>query len=164
MPRFRRQMAVLRSNKEIIDSVSIAVGAGVTTTVVLCESKNDYLGAVGTCVIGAKIKAIWLELTYNSESVNQQRLDWYLAKKPGSHGAFISIPGATGGNLERKFIFMERKGLNPKTAGGSPTKVAGWIRIPRRYQNMAEADKIQIAINASDVYSVCIKAIYKWFA
>jgi len=163
MPRFRSQRAVLRSNKEVVDSVTIAVAGGVTTIVNLAESKNDYLGVVGTCVISAKIKAIWLELTYNSESVNQQRLDWFLAKKPGIVG-ITAVPGATGGALDRKFIFLERKGLNPKTAGGSPAKVAGWIRVPKRFQNMAEADKFQLHINASDTYSVCIKAIYKWYA
>jgi len=150
--------------------VFLAVAAAVTTDFVVASSVNDYTGAIGTCPIGAKIKAIFIDYSYNSNSsISNGRMDFYLCKNPNIGLANFPIPGATGGNAKRKFIFLERKGLNPvATAGfGANSQLArgaGWIRIPKRFQNMAEGDSMTIRIGSSIDYNFCIKTIYKWFA
>ncbi len=167
MARFRSRL-VVRSNKETVDSIAFSVAGGTTTTITLASAINTYAGTVGTCPIGSKIKAIWVELTYGAETNTTTRTDWYLAKKPTN--VVLPTPGATGGNVARKFIFMERKGIastlfdGTNSAGGTPPRVAGWIRVPRRFQNMAEGDVFQLLIGSSAIYSVCTKIIYKWYA
>lgn len=147
-----------------MDSVNIAVAGGTTTTVLIANSVNDYIGSIGTCPIGAKIRALWIELSYQNESVSQARLDWLVIKKVAGVSTAGLVPGATGGDILRKYIILERKGLNPKVAGSFVAKGTGWIMIPRRYQNMAEGDQWEIKVNASDLYSFCLKVIYKWLA
>ncbi len=167
MGRFR-QRAVLRANKEIIDSIAFSVAGGTTTDIILVASVNDYTGVVGTCPIGAKVKAIWVELTYGAETNTTTRFDWLLQKVPS--GISLVTPGASGGVNPRKFVFVERKGIastlfdGTNSAGGTPPRTAGWIRIPKRFQNIAEGDSIHLRIGASSTYSVCTKIIYKWFA
>ncbi len=162
--RYRRFAAPVRHNKEIIDGVFIAVAGGTTTTVTVATAVNDYVGASATCPISAKIKAVWIQLSYQNESVSQARLDWLLMKVPANVAAAALVPGATGTSVLRKYILKESKGLNPKVAGSFVATGVGWIMIPKRFQNMAEGDVWQIKVNASDLYSFCVKIIYKWLA
>jgi len=168
MPFRQRFRAPVRTNKEIVDSVVIGVAAGTVTLITIASAVNDYIGSVGTLPIGGKIKAIWLETSYTKLDSLVGRLDWTLNKKPASVDTSAIIPGATGGVLPRKYIIFERKGLisNDGLAGqgGSPARFAGWIMIPKRFQNMAEGDTWQIRIGASVVYNFCVKVIYKWQA
>ncbi len=172
MARFRRNLSVVRSNKEIIDGVFLKVTGGTITDVIVAQAVNDYIGTVGTCPISSKIKGCFIEWSYNADSTLEGRLDWFFAKAPGTivAGSFPT-PGATGGNLNRKFIFQERKGLTNPFNTGSGFAVSSQIRggmmflkIPRRFQNMAEGDLLILRIHASANYNFCLKIIYKWFA
>ncbi len=153
----------IHTNKEIVDSVTLGVSGGINTTVALATAVNDYTGAVGTCPLGASIKAMNIQVTYQSNEATTGRLDWYLMKNPANQ-ITQPIPGATGGDPARKFIFHEEKGINPDDDGNAPTMNKGWISIPKRYQRMGEDDRIILRFGASDIHDVCIKAIYKWFA
>lgn len=172
MARFRRGLAVVRSNKETVDGVFLKVTGGTITEVVVAQSINDYTGTVGTMPIGSKIKGCFIEWSYNADSTLEGRLDWYFAKAPGTlSGAAFPIPGATGGHINRKFIFQERKGLTNPFNTGSGFAVSSQIRggmmflkIPRRFQNMAEGDTLLLRIHSSVNYNFCLKVIYKWFA
>lgn len=170
--RYRGPRAVLRSNKEIVDGVFLGVTGAVITDVSLATAVNTYGGAVGTMPIGTKIKAMFIEWSYNNASTLEGRMDMYIAKSPGGMtiGSF-PIPGATGGATNRKFIFMERKGLqNPfNTSSGFAvsSQIRGGytlLRIPKRFQNMSEGDEIILRLQGSTDYNFCLKVIYKWFA
>jgi len=39
-----------------------------------------------------------------------------------------------------------------------------FLKIPRRFQNMAEGDELVMRIQSSTDYNFCLKIIYKWFA
>ncbi len=164
----RNSKLVVRSNKEVIDSVNFAVAAGTSITVVLAVAVNDYVGTVGTCPLSSKIKALWIETSYTKADSLVGRMDWLVAKKPANTTFAGLVPGATGGSNLRKFIFLERKGIMSNDGlvaqGGSPKFSAGWLRIPKRYQNMGEDDEIILRFNSSVVYNICIKIIYKWYA
>ncbi len=173
MPRsFRRSLNPVRSNKEIIDGVFLKVTGGTVTDVTIAAAINDYVGTVGTCPIGSKIKGCFIEWSYNADSTLEGRLDWFFAKVPaGLSLASYPTPGATGGTLRRKFIFQERKGLTNPFNTGSGFAVSSQIRggmmflkIPRRFQNMAEGDELGLKIHSSVNYNFCLKVIYKWFA
>lgn len=154
----------VRSNKEIFDSVTLAVGAGITTFVVFATAVNDYVGTVGTCPLGATIKALNVQVSYQSGDAAAARMDWYICKQNGAAaGLVLPTPGATGGSPFRKFIFHESKGINPDDDGG-PSNQKGWISVPKLYHRMGEDDKLIIAHNASNIHDVCIKVIYKWRA
>ncbi len=163
----RRFRYPVRHNKETVDIVTLVVAAGVTSRIVIAQSVNDYIGTVGSMPISAKVKAFWIEISYTKSESTVGRLDWYLAKEPAGV-ALTPTPGATGGTLQRKYIFLERKGLTSNDGlleqGGSPARFAGWIMVPKRFQNMAEGDAFQLAFGSSTVHNVCAKVIYKWIA
>jgi len=172
MARFRRSLQVVRSNKEIIDGVFLDITGAVITTVIVAAAVNDYTGTVGTCPIGSKIKGCFIEWSYNNESTLAGRMDWFFGKAPASVSPTdLPIPGATAGQLNRKFVFQERKGLqNPfNVASGFAvsSQIRGgmmFLKIPRRFQNMAEGDELVMRIQSSTDYNFCLKIIYKWFA
>ncbi len=163
---------VVRSNKEVVDGVFLKVTGGVITDVIVCAPVNDYIGTVGTCPISAKVKGCFIEWSYNADSTIEGRLDWFFAKQPaGVPLSSFPTPGATGGDPRRKFIFQERKGLtNPfNTSSGFAvsSQIRGgmmFLKIPRRFQNMAEGDQLVLRIHSSVNYNFCLKLIYKWFA
>ncbi len=163
----RRRSSPVRQNKEVIDSTLIAVAAGTTSDINIAVAINDYIGTVGTCPIGSKVKAVYVEQTQVIESASRGRMDTLIGKTPGSIVVgSLPTPGAVGGNINRKFIWFERKGFPPSTNSGDVGSrgFAGWILIPKRFQNMAEGDEIVMRVNASLLYSVCTKFIYKWTA
>jgi len=170
MARFRQSMAKrpIVSNKEIVDSVTLLVSAGVTTTVNLANTINDYAGTIGTQPLGSKILGFYLEISYNLSQVIVGRFDWYLAKR-NSGRAIVDYPapGATGGNVLRKSIYHERKGVldggTTSNAGGQTSKSVEFIKIPRGAQRMGENDFWTIFASGSTNYSMCIKCIYKWY-
>ncbi len=155
-----------------MDGVFLGVTGAVITDVTLALAVNDYGGTVGTMPIGSKVKAMFIEWSYNNASTLEGRMDLYVAKQPASVGiGTFPIPGATGGQVNRKYIFLERKGLQNPFNTGSGFAVSSQIRggytllrIPRRYQNMAEGDAIILRIQGSTDYNFCLKVIYKWFA
>ncbi len=172
MPRYyrRRFQAPVRSNKEIIDLTATGVAAGVTTDLLVATAVNDYTGLIGTCPIGCKIKAIFISYSYNFAQGFPTRMDMYVAKIPAGFGVGgFPVPGATGGSLFRKYIFLEVKGLGSASsdAFGQDSQIRGfqgWLMIPKRFQNMAEGDFLAIKFGSASNYNICTKVIYKWKA
>ncbi len=164
LARFRSRGLALRpvnSNKEVIDTTLLAVGAAVVTTTILAQSINDYVGTVGTCPLGAVIKGLYLFVQI-LPTAGTANVDWFLMKSPNA--IVPPIPGAVGGNVARKFILHEEKGLPGNAADGAyPATFKGVIKIPKSRQRMAEGDTIRILVRGADVYNACIKAIYKWY-
>ena len=141
----------------------LGVAAGVTTTVALATAVNDYTGSVGTCPIGSNIKSIYIEASYSNDVATSGRLDWLLVKDPSGLGISI-VPGSTGGDPQRKWVFHESKGNNPVESGGGLSKKSGWIRVPPKMQRMGEDDVLQLKVGSSTTYNFCLKCIYKWYA
>jgi len=165
LPR-QRFRAPVRHNKEIFDGVFLAIAGGTTTDVTFAAAINDYTGGIGTCPISAKIKAVWIDISYTSGTEVPARMDWYIAKKPAAV-SLSTTPGATGGTNSRKYILLERKGLNNTVGSGTgnnPRAAAGWLMIPKRFQNMAEDDEWHLRANGSTLYDRCVKFVYKWIA
>ncbi len=163
-----RSKAPLQSIKNIVDGTFLGVAGGVTTDFIIANAVNDYTGIVSDVQIGCHIKAVWIEYSYQFTQTAQGRMDMYLCKKPGVASiTAYPVPGSTGGDNARKFIFLERKGLGnvPSAAAGTDSVsrgFAGWVKIPKRYQRMGENDQFIIRFGSSSNYSVCNKIIYKW--
>ncbi len=170
MARQRRSgKSPIHSNKEIVDSVTLLVAAGVTTDVDLVTAVNDYTGTVGTCRQGATILGFYIESSYNLSQVIVGRFDWFLCKRESGRGTTaFPTPGSTGGTQLRKSIFHERKGVldgGPGTnIGGQTAKSVEFIKIPKGFQRMGEGDAWTIRAGASTAYSFCLKVIYKWYS
>ena len=169
MPRGRQSSKhPIVSNKEIVDTVSLLVAAGVTTDVDIATTVNDYTGTVGTMPQAAKILGFYLEISYNLSQVIVGRLDWYLCKRESNRLASSFPPaGGTGGSALRKSIFHERKGVldggSGTNIGGQTAKSVEFIKIPKGFQRMGELDVWMLRFQASTQYSVCVKCIYKWY-
>jgi len=155
------------SNKEIVDAVFLSIVGGVTTDIDLATSVNDYDGTVGTCPLGCTILGFYLETSTGNQSSAPTRIDWYITKRDAGLGlSNWPVPGATGGNVRRKQIFHESKGLGQGIAAGvtgQTTRVREFIGIPKRFRRMGENDKWSIRVGSSNDYNFCMKCIYKWY-
>ncbi len=170
MARFRGGQISKRpivSNKEIVDSVVFIVAGGVTTDIDIATAINDYTGTVGTVPLGSSILGFYLETSTNNVDNIVGRTDWFLVKRDnGLATTNYPTPGATGGNIRRKFIFHESKGIGQGTAttgGGQSTRMREFIKIPRKFRRMGENDAWTIRVGSSENYSFCLKCIYKWY-
>jgi len=170
MARFRQRGQGKRpivSNKEIVDGVFFIVVGGVTTDIDIATSVNDYTGTVGTCPQGSSILGFYLEISTSNVDNIVGRTDWYLCKRNGNLAvANFPTPGATGGTLNRKYIFHEEKGIGqgvPTTGGGQTFRTKQFLGIPKSKRRMGEADRWTIRVGSSENYSFCMKCIYKWY-
>ncbi len=168
--RFQSGKRPINSNKEIIDITSLTVAAGVTTDSALATQINDYTGTVGTVPLGSSILGFYIEASAIDVSGSDlsHRIDWFLCKKPGGVSiASFPVPGATGGDDKRKWIFHEEKGIFPSSAvvgrGVQQVRTRSFIKVPRSKRRMAEGDAWFIRSGSSGSYSVCYKVIYKRF-
>lgn len=166
--RFRQQgKRPIVSNKEIVDSVVFIVAGGVTTDIDIATVVNDYVGTVGTCPLGASLMGFYLEISTNNVDNIVGRTDWFLCKRDnGLATTNYPTPGATGGNIRRKWIFHEEKGIGQGTAttgGGQSFRTKQFIGIPRSKRRMGENDAWTIRVGSSENYSFCLKCIYKWY-
>ncbi len=165
MPRHYRRGNSLRpinSVKNIFDSVTLGVAAGVVTNVFPIATVNDYTGAAGTVPIGSKVSSIYIFVQIIAASAVGV-MDFFFAKNPGA-GLTFPVPGATSGDPNRRWILHEEKGIpGQASAGAAPLTFRGVIKLPRGMQRMAESDNFTISLRGSVVYDACVKVIYKFY-
>ncbi len=151
----------INSVKNIVDSTVIGATSATISTVLIGGTVNAYAGAVTDIPIGAKVNSVYLFIqAFNTDTIGN--IDWYFIRRPS--GTVNPVPGATGGNVARKFIMHEEKGLpGTLSAGSPPLTFRGVIRIPRGRQRFAEGDVMQVVARSSQDYSFCLKAIYKFY-
>ncbi len=150
------------------------MAGGVTTDIDIATAVNAYAGSVGTMPLGSSLLGFYLEISTNNVDNIVGRTDWYLCKRNGNLSvANYPVPGATGGNINRKYIFHEEKGIHnaltfdngtANTAGGQSFRTKQFIAIPKSKRRMGEADVWTIRVGSSENYSFCMKCIYKWYA
>ncbi len=151
----------VNSKKVIIDSTLLAVGAGVTSTVVLANAVDDFSGAPGTCPTGAKIMSVYLFVQI-LPTATTENVDWYFAKAPDN--ITTAVVGNTNVSPFRKYILHEEKGIPGNANDGAyPLTFKGVIRIPRGRQRMGEGDDIFIKLIGVGIHNICIKCIYKFY-
>ncbi len=167
MPRFRRgrglSLRPINSVKNIVDTTQIGVAAATVTTVDLCVATNNYTGLVAECPIGSKVSSVYLFIQI-LPTTGTANVDWYIAKGNTATIAAMPIPGATGGDLNRRYILHEEKGI-PGNAGdgAAPLTFRGVIKIPRGRQRMGEGDFLRVFIRGTDIHNFCLKSIYKFY-
>lgn len=166
MARFRRGRGLalrpINSVKNIVDGVFLGVTAASVTVVSLAATVNDYVGGVTEVPIGAKVSSIYLFVQSISDGTGIANHDFYITKFPS--GVTMPVPGATGGDLNRKFILHEEKGIPGNNSdGAAPLTFRGVIRIPKGRQRFAEGDVLQLRLRGADAYSACVKCIYKFY-
>ncbi len=166
MPRYRSRGLGLRpinSVKNIVDSVNLGVAAGTNTTVTLAATVNDYTGGVTDVPIGAKLASVYLFVQI-IPTLGTANVDWYVAKGPNAFFSANPVPGATGGNVGRKYILHEEKGIPGNAGDGAyPLTFKGVIRVPKGRQRMAEGDQMKLVLRGADIYNACVKCIYKFY-
>jgi len=155
------------SNKEIVDSVSLLVPAGVTTDIDILTTVNNYVGTVGTVPLGAMVLGFYIETSTSATATATTQVDWFLVKRNAALGfGNFPAPGATGGNVRRKFIFHESKGLAQgisATTGGQTNRMREFIKIPKGFRRCGDVDTWSIRVTSASVYNFCLKVIYKWY-
>ncbi len=157
--RVARLRPVINTRKEIVDSTFLGVTAGTNTTVTVASVVNDYVGTTGTVEVGTVIKWIYLFVQL-LPSAGTANVDFYVIKKPSA--VANPNPGAVGGNIARKYVLHEEKGIPGNAADGAyPLTFKGVIKIPKGRQRMAEGDLIAVVLRGADTYNGCLKCIYK---
>ncbi len=163
MARYRRALSMrpINSRKEIIDSTLLGVAAATVSTVTIAVAVDNFVGSIGTCATGSVIKGgYWfVQILPTAGTAN---VDAYIAKAPGNVTSNLPVPGATGGNVNRKYILHEKKGIPGNASDGAyPMTIEGAFKIPKGRQRMGENDQISIVVRGTDIHNACIKAIYK---
>ncbi len=153
----------INSVKNIVDITNLGVAAATVSIDTIATGVNDYVGGGVEVPIGAKVSSVYLFVQIQQDAVNSN-VDWYIWKGPGNIAGTMPVPGATGGNINRKYILHEEKGIpGPVNNGSPPLTFRGVIRIPRGRQRFGEADSMRIHSRGAAVYNVCFKAIYKFY-
>ncbi len=152
----------INSVKNIIDGTFLGVAAAAITPVSLALGVNNYAGAVTEVPIGAKISSVYLffQILPTAGTAN---VDWYIWKNPGN-ALPDPVPGATGGNPQRRYILHEEKGIPGNAADGAyPLTFKGVIKIPRGRQRWGENDLLELVFRGADIHNACVKCIYKFY-
>ncbi len=159
----RSDLRPINSVKNIVDGVFLAVGAAVVTAVNLAISVNNYAGLVTDVPIGAKVSSVYLFVQI-LPTAGTANVDWYIWKGPLVLNASMPVPGATGGDPNRKYILHEEKGIPGNAADGAyPLTFKGVIKIPRGRQRFGEDDRLQLKLRGADIHNACVKCIYKFY-
>ncbi len=160
--RASRLGTIINSVKNIVDTTQLTVAAATVTSTIVIDTVNDYVGGANEVPIGAKVFGIYLFYQIQQQAVNSN-VDWYIVKSPGDQ-LTLPIPGATGGNVNRKWILHEEKGIpGPSNNGSPPLTFRGVIKLPKHMQRMGEGDRIRIQSRGAAAYDFCFKAIYKFY-
>ncbi len=153
----------INSVKNIIDGVFLAVAGGTITTVTLAQSVNDYVGGATELPTGGTIKGIYLFVQMNQTAV-VSNVDWYIWKGSANLSGTMPVPGATSGDLNRRYILHEEKGIPGQSDNGAPPLTfRGVIKIPRGRQRFGEADVMQLRLRGAGIHNACVKCIYKFY-
>ncbi len=161
---FRRgnSLRPIVSNKEVVDSTLLGVAAGTTSTVAVANQINDYVGTVGTVPLGSKVSSLFLFVQV-LPTAGTANVDMLVIKSPNAIAP--PTPGAVGGNIARKYVLHEEKGIPGNSADGAyPMTFKGVVRIPKGRQRMGEGDSIRVLVRGADIYNACVKAIYKVYS
>lgn len=154
-----RMRPVIHTRKEVVDSTLLGVSAGTTSAVTVAESVNDYTGSVGDVEVGSVITSIYAFIQM-LPTTTTENVDFYVIKKPS--GIANPTPGAVGGDLARKYVLHEEKGIPGNAADGAyPLTFKGVVKIPKGRQRMAEGDKILVVLRGVGISNSCLKVIYK---
>lgn len=164
MPRrgYRKlRLMPINSVKNIVDNTSIGVAAATTTTVSLGTAVNNYTGAVNQVPIGAKVSSIYLFFQIQPQATVGV-IDAFVIKRP--LGVTAPVPGVTGGDVARRFILHEEKGIpGIFNNGASPATFRGVIKIPKGRMRFGEGDELEVHLRCSTAYDACVKCIYKFY-
>lgn len=165
MARFRRGLSLrpINSVKNIIDGVFLGVGAAGITNVNLAFAVNNYTGLSGEVPIGASVKSVYL-FVQMLPTLGTANVDWYVIKGNTATVAAAPVPGATGGDVNRRFILHEEKGIPGNAGDGAyPLTFKGVIKIPRGRQRFGEGDFLRVIMRGADIHNACVKCIYKFY-
>ncbi len=165
MARMRRGLALrpINSVKNIVDGTFLGVTAATVTKTLVANGVNNYTGLSGEVPIGATVKSVYLFIQM-LPSLGTANVDWYIWKGPLDLNAGMPVPGATGGDANRKYILHEEKGIPGNAGDGAyPLTFKGVIKIPRGRQRFGEGDRLQINMVGADIYNACLKCIYKFY-
>jgi len=170
---FNRSIRPVNSLKHIIDTATVAVPAGVVSTVILAESvDNPNLADVTEVVSGAVINSIYLrvESIHNSgEWVTIPRVYMIVVKNPGNE-IVPPYPANAGSSDAKRFIIHQemlmQTGINADANSFPRTMFNGVIKIPRGYRRFGYADRLTVgfALDVAETtatVSVCSQCIYK---
>ncbi len=143
-----------------MDGTFIGLAAGVQTVVNLAICVENPTGLTTDADVGSKIMSMYYFIQIQPQAA-QGNVDFYIHQSP-SNSLTMPVPGTTGGNINRKWILHEEKGLpGVFNNGAPPLTFRGVIRIPRGRQRQGEADRIILRTVCSTAHDMCVKCIYK---
>ncbi len=165
MARFRSSIRPVKAVKNIVDGTFLGVGATVQTIVNLVDTVNDYTGLTATVPIGSTVNGVYLFVQMIDSGSTVTNVDWYVYKRNGLAAAVTPVdPGSTGGNVIRKLILHEEKGIPGNALDGAyPLTFKGVIKIPRGMRRFGEGDQLKLVMRGTSAYNACVKCIYKFY-
>ncbi len=166
---FRSNKRPIMSVKKVIDASGALVSGAVSDVPVLDVTTGAaWVDSANTSIpIGATVSSIYLSIFVfldGAIGATSPVIDWFFAKNPANN-LTLPLPGATGGNENRRWVMHEEKGLAPSIDdGGTPMVFKGVLKIPRGRQRMGVDDELIIRIlSAGHPGFFCLKCIYKFY-
>ena len=160
----RRRQYRPPSTKNVVQNSNFDIVAGTQTDENLVTVPATHSGGTNEVRMGARIKAVWLELYMFSGGIASARNISFAALyfSPGGIAGSPVLSTLGSSNL-RHFVFFFTRGIPGTQVSGSPLVWRGWIRIPKKFQKYAEGDVLRLVLrNDVDTGSYCFTAIYKW--
>jgi len=175
MARFSARLHPVHSLKHIVDTATSAIPGGVTTTVILAESKTSpSLSAVTEVNDGSTINAVFLrvEIVHNSGTFTTiPRIYMMVFKNPGNNLA-LPFPGGAGASDAKRYIIHQEMAMITQAASDAGTfprtLFQGVVKLPPRLKRMGYNDRLQIGYSldvaeSTGIINVCTQCIYKEF-
>ncbi len=173
--RFRTDIRPVNSVKHIVDVATVAVPAGVTSSVPVIVSVGSPTTAGAADINrGARVNAIFLrvEAVHNSGTfVTIPRVYMTVQKNPGNNLG-TPYPASVGSTDNRKWVIHQEMqmhtGISADSNSFPRTMFLGVIKIPGQYARFGIEDRLTInfALDAGETtatVSVCVQCIYKEF-
>ncbi len=161
----RRIGPVVRSYKNVIDtSGGLTAGVVSTTAIAVTVTSNNLVETSNNIPVGGKVGAVYYSIYIFSNSTESTSpvVDLFFWKQ--QVGVLSApVPGQTGSDPNKRFVFHEAKGLAGNRTQGMPMHIEGVFRVPRVYSRFGLDDQLQMKLQNPVAGFFCAKFIYKVF-
>ncbi len=159
--------------KPIINSVKHIVQRSLTTitaqdklNVLIARSVTSEPSANNDVVVGAVVKAIFLEYWLLGSSAQPVTTTWTVEKLPNDSAVMTFVQGQDlHSYANKKNIIRTGQGLVGDSNTNPIPVIREWIKIPKGMQRMAQGDKWYLNVNSvgeqNNDLEICGIAIYK---
>ncbi len=155
---------VINSEKKIGQYSVTTVMSGIVSTTNIVSAVASPTGAAASVAVGSIVKAVFVELWFNTSANQPGSLVAILEKLPGSSTNVTAVDmAALNDYTNKKNVLYTTQGF-VGDANANPTPFfRGWFKIPKGKQRFGLNDRLQFSVfaNSSEDLEFCGLTIFK---